>query len=60
MKHEYEDSIFLFVTILPVLKSVKELIRNGFVAQEWTNKKWKENVREYFSETAVSKSRTIM
>jgi len=25
MKHEYEDSIFLFVIILPMLRAVKEL-----------------------------------
>jgi Holliday junction resolvasome RuvABC DNA-binding subunit len=26
MKHEYEDSLFLFVIILPILRSVKKLI----------------------------------
>jgi hypothetical protein len=47
MKHEYEDSIFLFVIVYPVLltlKTVKKLTRNGLIAQEWKNKKWKENL----------------
>jgi hypothetical protein len=45
MKHEYEDNTFLFVIILPMLRAVKELTWNGLVAQEWANKKWKENLR---------------
>lgn len=48
MKHEYEDSIFVFVIVQPVLlmlRTVKELTRNGLIAQEWKNKKWKENLR---------------